>query len=349
MKALTCEMCGSTNLIKEEGVFVCQSCGTKYSVEEAKKMMVEGTVSVKIDTSDELAKLYEIARRAKDAANYESAAKYYDQIIVQDPNSWEAAFYVTFCQAMQCKIAGIYSAASKLLNCEEQILTLIKNNITTHDERMQAITEVYFKLSSGASLFYQSSAHHFWGIDYSIRDRFGQEHVNNSHASVFILYTFGDNLIQLFGDEFGHIAALGWKDGIAIHSKFVNLLNGKEKDLAMINEYRQKILQHDPDYVMPEINISSNTSGGCYIATSIYGSYDCPEVWTLRRFRDFTLAETWYGRTFIKTYYTISPTLVKWFGESIWFKNLFQRPLDNLVKQLQDKGVANTPYNDRVW
>ena len=39
-------MCGSTNLIKEDGVFVCQSCGTKYSVEEAKKMMIEGTVSI---------------------------------------------------------------------------------------------------------------------------------------------------------------------------------------------------------------------------------------------------------------------------------------------------------------
>ena len=38
MKALTCEMCGSTNLLKDNGVFVCQSCGTKYSVEEAKKM-----------------------------------------------------------------------------------------------------------------------------------------------------------------------------------------------------------------------------------------------------------------------------------------------------------------------
>ena len=43
MKALTCEMCGSTNLIKEGGVFVCQSCGCKYTVEEAKKLQ---------DTSD---------------------------------------------------------------------------------------------------------------------------------------------------------------------------------------------------------------------------------------------------------------------------------------------------------
>ena len=38
MKQLTCEMCGSTDLLKQDGVFVCQSCGCKYSVEEAKKM-----------------------------------------------------------------------------------------------------------------------------------------------------------------------------------------------------------------------------------------------------------------------------------------------------------------------
>ena len=33
MKQLVCEMCGSTDLLKEEGVFVCQSCGCKYSVD----------------------------------------------------------------------------------------------------------------------------------------------------------------------------------------------------------------------------------------------------------------------------------------------------------------------------
>ena len=39
MKQLTCEMCGSTDLIKQDGFFVCQTCGCKYSVEEAKKMI----------------------------------------------------------------------------------------------------------------------------------------------------------------------------------------------------------------------------------------------------------------------------------------------------------------------
>lgn len=50
---------------------------------------------------------------------------------------------------------------------------------------------------------------------------------------------------------------------------------------------------------------SYESNSGCYIATYVYGSYDCPQVWTLRRFRDYTLHETWYGRAFIKCYYAI--------------------------------------------
>ena len=85
------------------------------------------------------------------------------------------------------------------------------------------------------------------------------------------------------------------------------------------------------------------------MATAVYGSYDCPEVWTLRRFRDDTLARTWYGRTFIRLYYAVSPTLVKWFGETKWFKKLWKPTLDKMVRKLNSKGVEFTPYNDRKW
>ena len=30
MKHLTCEMCGSNEFVKQDGVFVCQSCGTQH-------------------------------------------------------------------------------------------------------------------------------------------------------------------------------------------------------------------------------------------------------------------------------------------------------------------------------
>ena len=37
MKAITCEMCGSHDFVKQDGVFICQGCGMKYSLEDAKK------------------------------------------------------------------------------------------------------------------------------------------------------------------------------------------------------------------------------------------------------------------------------------------------------------------------
>lgn len=92
-----------------------------------------------------------------------------------------------------------------------------------------------------------------------------------------------------------------------------------------------------------------NDSQGCYVATCVYGSYDCPQVWTLRRFRDNTLSQSDFGRLFIHTYYAVSPRIVKWFGQKKWFKDFWKKHLDKLVNNLNSEGVENTPYNDRPW
>ena len=92
-----------------------------------------------------------------------------------------------------------------------------------------------------------------------------------------------------------------------------------------------------------------NNNQGCYVATCVYGSYDCPEVWTLRRFRDNALANHVAGRAFIRTYYAISPTIVKWFGDTQWFRSLWHSVLDKLVHKLNSNGVDDTPYNDKDW
>ncbi|MCD8087709.1 MAG: hypothetical protein LUE22_03860 [Oscillospiraceae bacterium] len=94
---------------------------------------------------------------------------------------------------------------------------------------------------------------------------------------------------------------------------------------------------------------SHNDNQGCYVATCVYGSYDCPQVWTLRRFRDNTLAQTRPGRCFIHIYYAISPTIVKWFGNTGWFQRMWRGVLNRIVAKLQHKGVKNTPYKDRDW
>jgi len=92
--------------------------------------------------------------------------------------------------------------------------------------------------------------------------------------------------------------------------------------------------------------LGAEQKSGCYIATAVYGSYDCPEVWTLRRFRDDVLAGTWYGKLFIRVYYASSPIAVRRFGQSRWFHRLFKRALDCFTLSLQEKGVSDSPYED---
>lgn len=362
MKALTCEMCGSTNLLKQDGVFVCQSCGTKYSVEEAKKMMVEGTVdvqgTVKVDTSDELKNLYEVARRAKDTNNNENAAKYYDMILVKDPNSWEAQFYVVFFKAMSCRIAEISSAAVSVGNCLFSVFDLIENNVTDEEEKQRCISEVSTKSIDIANMLGNAAAAHYADIDIDIRTNYYGELNDNLTNSMGICLCVADSLEKKSEDTYKDIIAICYQTVIHFikvtitNTSFVVNTSGL-KNLA--NEYAERVRKYDPNFELPyppknnnaiASNSNSESKSGCYVATAVYGSYDCPEVWTLRRFRDNTLAQSWYGRAFIHAYYAISPTLVKWFGHTSWFKKMWKEPLDNLVQKLQSNGVESTPYND---
>lgn len=86
---------------------------------------------------------------------------------------------------------------------------------------------------------------------------------------------------------------------------------------------------------------------GCYIATAVYGSYNCKEVWVLRRYRDYVLYEHFIGRIFIKIYYIISPKIVRIFGKKQWFNKMWKNFLDKKVKNLKDKGYKDLPYQDR--
>lgn len=351
MKALQCEMCGSQDIIKQDGYFVCQYCGTKYSVEEAKKMMIEGTVdvsgsTVKVDISEELSNLYQIARRAKDDNNGENAAKYYDMILVKDPSSWEASFYVVYFKAMECKIAQIHSAGISVANCIDTVLKLIKNNITNPEEQKRAYSEVANRVLTIANILFTAAKNHYNGIDIQIKGNYTQEWLNNAFSAMQCVYILGDNLDLLFSSdsEANKLSVTAWRQGVVWHQSLIGNLADKNGNRDIVNEYVSKICKYDTSYTAPQ-----ESTGGCYVATAVYGSYDCPEVWTLRRFRDYTLAESVLGRLFIRIYYAVSPTLVKWFGKTEWFKNLWKPTLDKMVAKLNAKGVEDTPYEDKNW
>lgn len=134
MKRLICEMCGSTDLMKDGGVFVCQSCGCKYSVEEARKMMVEGTVDVRgtvqVDNSAFVQKYLENARRAKEKEDWEETEKYYNMVEQNDPNNIEAIFYSSYGKAKTSLVDGdIYK--------RQAVFKVLKNCISVIDDKYQ--------------------------------------------------------------------------------------------------------------------------------------------------------------------------------------------------------------------
>ena len=86
--------------------------------------------------------------------------------------------------------------------------------------------------------------------------------------------------------------------------------------------------------------------GDCYIATCVYGSYDCQEVWTLRRYRDSELSTSIFGRYFIQIYYAVSPKIVKLFGNNKWFHKLWKPVIDCIVHKLQKRGIVSGQYTN---
>lgn len=108
-------------------------------------------------------------------------------------------------------------------------------------------------------------------------------------------------------------------------------------DNRLDNGIEQSVVQQD---------VNKSKQNGCYIATAVYGSYDCSSVWVLRRFRDYRLAQNFFGRCFIQMYYFCSPHLVKWFGNKNWFKKFWKNILDEKVEKLKRQGFSDKPYND---
>lgn len=491
MKTLKCEMCGSVDLVKQDDLYVCQHCSTKYSLEDVKKLIVGGKVeiegTVKIDNSEKIEKLYELARCARREESSLTAIKYYEMILLERPNDWEAYFFSIYFQARETKIAYIASWARRVHACLDRVFNLITENSPKEEQdinmRMVAVytKKISLDLATAALTNYRR-------MDKSIRSHGVKDFEESVTAALSTLNDLGsllirkatlkDTAIETWKSVISFVEqkdcdssiAIKWEGNTAkkllssvsdifteqeinailyraknvilkedldkVRDELLNLKSTplREEVLAKIEEEKASIMElhcvrnakvrlewtltlnpvkkafrfvegyphqrlqsaqiafkdivsvcwigssnfgirygenlsiniNFPSYCAdvekrffelywPIVkkdnpNIRDVKKGkGCYVATCVYGSYDCPQVWTLRRYRDDTLGSTWYGRAFIRTYYAISPTLVKWFGKTKWFKKMWKGSLDRMVKKLQDKGVENTPYEDKDW
>lgn len=221
MKPLICEMCNGRDMVKQDGVFVCQYCGCKYSVEEARKMMYEGSVNVsgsrvKIDTTEECNNLYVLARRAKNADDGERAVKYYEMILLRDPMSWEASFYVVYYKAVNCTIAQIQPMAEVLSQCIGTTLDLINEHVEDRDEQVGAVEEILARCGTVSDMLYNGAINSYNGIERSVRERYTEECVRRCNAASDIMLILGNKIDSTFADveQMHSVMVKAWKNGI---------------------------------------------------------------------------------------------------------------------------------------
>ena len=105
MKQIVCEMCGSNKLIKKNGIFECQYCGCQYTLEEARKLIVEGTV--KVDESDKIVNWMKLADSAFNNSSWREAYSYYCKILEVYPEEWRSIYRKALSIGWQSSIGNI--------------------------------------------------------------------------------------------------------------------------------------------------------------------------------------------------------------------------------------------------
>lgn len=332
MIAIKCEMCGSNSLLKKDGVYVCEHCGTKYTVEEAKKLMIEISGTVKIDDTDEVNNLYSLARRTKNQANFSEAGGYYRSILLHRPNDWEAIFYSYYGDVYaSCidEVAGITSNLCNNIDC-------VFDNLPTDNKQKEYINEMLIACVNMSDMV-SRAARNFYN-HYPDAFNAKRDYAMKVTALLDLLYKVSER-----AEMCGVIATNTRKAAAEVFSTNFDVLFAE----PVFQEYMKlaeanviKIRETEPKY---------KVSGACYIATAVYGSYDCPEVWTLRRFRDDILGQSVIGKIFIQIYYFLSPILVKTLGSNKLFKNIGRKYLDVFVQWLKGHGISDMPYQDKDW
>lgn len=111
--ALKCFICDGTDFLKTGDFFVCQSCGCKYTLEDARKMLAEGgssagspVAAAPSQNNTKIENYLNLARSAKNAENNEEAEKYASQVIELDPSQAEAWLIKGIAAGWQSKVGN---------------------------------------------------------------------------------------------------------------------------------------------------------------------------------------------------------------------------------------------------
>lgn len=248
MKRMVCEMCGGTDLVKQDGVFVCQSCGTKYSVEEARKMMVEieGTVevtgTVKVDNTESVEKYIALAENACDGQNYEDCERYAKRALEIDGDNAQAWYLVGVSTAWQSKSADLrikesIAAWKKALENvpEEQLDEMADNIARAYDAVSYAIMMLYLKQQAESSSIQVQQS-------YIQKIMVYKDNYVNECLQLSLSYISRQGKNSPFEGEARGVTLAMWNESLAIQEREMIALCRQNKGLSRLTSITQERL-----------------------------------------------------------------------------------------------------------
>lgn len=143
MKKIMCEMCGSSSIKKiTDDLFECEHCGIKYSKADVQKLFVEVSGKVRIDDSEKVKNLYMLARADIDKNNCGNALRYYESILLEEPTSWEATFFVEYINVVNSNAPEFFYQLRTYKDTFPIVLNMVKTQLKSHDEQLSALDTI---------------------------------------------------------------------------------------------------------------------------------------------------------------------------------------------------------------
>ena len=367
-----CSQCGGKIEIddkKKSGK--CKFCGTDFITEEViQNNFTHISNSTNINTKNltinqgDKNTFLSLARDSEEAGDVTVAIDYYNRVLEFDIDNYDALLGKAFCL--------FYT--STLANIKVQELTFyIKKGVDSykkaHKEKLDCFYSTIISKSKNALLTLCKAASRSYGDSPRLRSSatsLKRELMTALSIHIFINDLLSKDYIANGSSNYKNNYVSFQEDGLYIAEMLVEptpyydvvgeteTIEICDDEFNRINTYYTKsidrILEIVPDYNLEDHSLqvarNKNYKQGCYIATAVYGSYDCPEVWVLRRYRDYKLSKSWLGRMFIRMYYKFSPGLARKCCDKKWFNKFWKRKLDKKVEKLRKHGYSSEKYDD---
>lgn len=243
MKELHCKVCGSANIVRKDEIYICESCNKEYSALEIIQLTEDD-----IETEHKTLKLSKgsIAEKSKDFHKVKPLS-YYENISRTNPNNWEGHFFVVYLKAQKAQINEIIPSISKMINASHKSLKLIKENIKSPEKQMEALMEISGAFQIIAATFKNTNTNMKTNNE-ALINRTNKEWILRVEHLTRMFYSFGDEVKELFGEDFNLIYLNSWKTGVWYNLDIVPLSDNKEAHINKIKEYELKIKKEEEEY-----------------------------------------------------------------------------------------------------